>query len=39
MVEACAHMGERRGADRALVRKPEGKSPFGGPRHGWEEIG
>jgi len=39
MVEACAHMGERRGADRALVGKPEGKRPFGGPRHRCEEIG
>jgi len=38
MVEACAHMGKRRGADRALVGKPEGKRPFGGRRHRWAEI-
>ena len=26
-------MGERRGAYRVLVGKPEGKRPFGRPRH------
>ena len=39
MDEACEQMGERRGAHRALVGKLEGKRPFGGPRHRWEEIG
>jgi hypothetical protein len=28
-----AHMGERRGAYRALVGKPEGRKPLGRPRH------
>jgi hypothetical protein len=28
-------MGERRGAYRVLVRKPEGKSPFARPRRRW----
>jgi hypothetical protein len=32
-----AHMGERRGAYRALVRKPEGRRPLGRPRHRWED--
>jgi len=30
------YMGERRGACRVLVGKPEGKRPLGRPRHGWE---
>jgi hypothetical protein len=30
-------MGERRGACRVLVRKPEGKKPLGRPRHRWED--
>ena len=30
-------MGERGGAYRVLVRKPEGKRPFGKPRHRWED--
>jgi hypothetical protein len=30
-------MGERRGAYRALVGKPEGRRPLGRPRHRWEE--
>jgi hypothetical protein len=30
-------MGKRRGAYRGLVGKPEGKSPFGRPRHRWED--
>jgi len=29
-------MGERRGADRVLVGKPEGKRPLGRPRRRWE---
>ena len=32
-----AHMGEERGVDRVLVRKPEGKRPLGRPRHRWED--
>ena len=32
-----AHMGERRGACRVLVGKPEGKKPLGRPRHRWED--
>jgi hypothetical protein len=30
-------MGERRDAYRALVRKPEGRRPFGRPRRRWED--
>jgi len=30
-------MGERRGVYRVLVGKPEGKRPFGRPRHRWED--
>jgi len=30
-------MGERRGAYRVLVGKPEGKRPLGGPRRRWED--
>jgi len=30
-----AHMGERRGVYRVLVRKPEGKRPLGRPRRKW----
>jgi len=33
-----AHMGERRGAYRVLVRKPEEKRPLGRPRHRWDDI-
>jgi hypothetical protein len=29
-------MGDRRGAYRVLVGKPEGKRLLGRPRHGWE---
>jgi hypothetical protein len=29
-------MGERRGAYRAMVGKPEGKGPLGKPRSKWE---
>ena len=32
-----ARMGERRGAYRVLVGKPEGKRPLGRPRHRWED--
>jgi hypothetical protein len=31
-----ARMGERRGAFRALVGKPEGRRPLGRPRRRWE---
>jgi hypothetical protein len=30
-------MGDRRGAYRVLVGKPEGKRPLGRPRRGWED--
>jgi hypothetical protein len=30
-------MGERRGAYRALVGKPEGRRPLGSPRSRWED--
>jgi len=30
-------MGERRGIYRVLVGKPDGKRPFGRPRHRWED--
>jgi hypothetical protein len=30
-------MGERRGAYRALVGKPEGRRPLGTPRRRWED--
>jgi hypothetical protein len=30
-----AHMGKRRDAYRVLLGKPEGKTPFGRPRHRW----
>ena len=32
-----AHMGDRKGAYRALVGKPERKRPLGTPRHRWED--
>jgi hypothetical protein len=32
---AC--MGDRRGAYRVLVGKPEGRRPLGRPRHRWED--
>ena len=32
-----AHMGERRGAYRVLVGKPEGMRQLGKPRHRWED--
>jgi hypothetical protein len=30
-------MGERRGINRVLVGKPEGKRPLGRPTHEWED--
>jgi hypothetical protein len=30
-------MGEKRGASRILVRRPEGGRPLGRPRHRWED--
>jgi hypothetical protein len=30
-------MGERKGAYRVLVEKPEGRRPLGRPRHRWED--
>ena len=35
--EHVARMGERRGAYRVLVGKPEGKRPLGRPRRRWED--
>jgi hypothetical protein len=32
-----ARMGERRGAYRASVMKPDGRRPLGRPRHRWED--
>jgi hypothetical protein len=32
-----ARIGQRRGAYRALVGKPEGRRPLGRPRHRWED--
>jgi len=32
-----ARMGDKRGACRVLVGRPEGKRPLGSPRHGWED--
>ena len=32
-----AHTGERKGAYRDLVGKPEGKRPLGKPSHRWED--
>jgi hypothetical protein len=32
-----ARMGEDRGVHRVLVRKPEGKRPFGRPRRRWDD--
>jgi len=34
---ACSTCGERRGAYRILVGKPEGKRPFGRPRRRWDD--
>jgi len=35
--EHVAHMGEKRGADRVLGEKSEGKRPLGRTRHRWED--
>ena len=35
--EHILRMGERRGVYRVLVGKPEGKRPFGRPRHRYED--
>ena len=32
-----ARMGDRRGAYRVLVGRPDGKGPLGRPRHRWED--
>jgi len=32
-----ARMGDRKGVCRVLVGKPEGKRPFGRPKHRWED--
>jgi hypothetical protein len=32
------HMGERRGAYRILVGRPEGIRPLGKPRHRWKDY-
>ena len=32
-----ARVGDRMGAYRVLVRKPEGKGPLERPRRGWED--
>jgi hypothetical protein len=32
---ACAHMREKRDAQRVLVGKPEAKRPIGRPRYRW----
>jgi len=34
----AARMGERRGVNRVLVGKPEGKRPLGRPRHRWKIL-
>jgi hypothetical protein len=34
---ACNTMGEKRGAYRILVRRPEARRPLGRPRHRWED--
>jgi len=35
--EHVARMGERRGVNRVLVGKPEGKRPLGRPKRRWED--
>jgi hypothetical protein len=34
---ACSTYGDRGGVYRVLMRKPEGKRPFGRPRRRWED--
>jgi hypothetical protein len=36
MGRACSTYGEKRGAYRILVGRPEGRRPLGRPRHRWE---
>jgi hypothetical protein len=36
MGRACSTYGEKRGAYRVLVGKPEGRRPLGRPRRRWE---
>jgi hypothetical protein len=36
-VQNMACMGDRRGAYRALVGRPDGKGPLGRPMHRWED--
>ena len=38
IADYLACMGERTGAYRVLVGKPEGKIPLGRPRRRWEDI-
>jgi hypothetical protein len=35
--EHVVHMGDRRGVNRVLVGRPEGKRPLGRPRRRWED--
>jgi hypothetical protein len=35
--EHVARMGERRGVNKVLVEKPEGKNPLERPKHTWED--
>ena len=37
MGRACSAYGEKKGAYRALMGKPEGERPLGRPRHRWED--
>jgi len=37
-VWGCGRYGERRGAHSVLVKKPEGKRPFGRPMCRWDNI-
>ena len=37
MDRTCSTYGERRGAYRALVEKPEGRRPLERPRRRWED--
>ena len=37
MVGACSMYGERSGACRGLVERPEGRRPLGRPRRRWED--
>jgi hypothetical protein len=37
MCNIVLRMGERRGAYRVLVGKPEGRRPLGRPRRRWED--